>query len=147
MSECQSSCLASPQNTTSTSRHRGRPSMEGSISRQSTTHTRDGTDGSSMDRPSDLSRQSQSAELGTIKHDQRLKLPRSGHAMKMSGAGASSTIVNPSSCQIHNGPIASRMDGRLSPVLVSTSLYIRPLAIGVGKGSRNPRETESVDVD
>jgi hypothetical protein len=54
--------LTSPQNTTSTSRRSGRPSAEGSISRYSTTHTRNGTDGSSMERPSDLSRQSQSVQ-------------------------------------------------------------------------------------
>ncbi|KIW24847.1 uncharacterized protein PV07_10535 [Cladophialophora immunda] len=54
--------VTSPQNTTSASRRSGRTSAEGSILRYSTTHTRNGTDGSSMERPSDLSGQSQSVQ-------------------------------------------------------------------------------------
>lgn len=53
--------LAPPQNTMSTTRRSGWPSVEGSISK-STTHTQNGSDGSLIERRSDLSRQSQSVQ-------------------------------------------------------------------------------------
>lgn len=53
--------LAPPQTTMSRTRRSGQPSVKGSIS-NSTTRKQNGTDGSSIERRSDLSRQSQSVQ-------------------------------------------------------------------------------------
>ena len=66
-----------------------------------------------------------------VKHVQWLKLLRSGCAMMMSWVGVWSTRVSLSLCQIRNGPVASRTDGRLSSVLVSMFLCIDPVAMNV----------------
>ena len=55
-----SASLPASKSTTSTSKYRKQPSMEESITRQATIHTQKRPDRSSIERPSDRSRQSQS---------------------------------------------------------------------------------------
>jgi len=112
----------------------------------STTHIRHDPDTSPIDRLIDLSREPQSVWGSGRRCQTRPMAEVASKRMRYEDESGWCVEHQGKSIFVADSQwtIASRMDGRLSTILVSTSLRIGPMVMGVSEGSRN---LESVGVN